>query len=201
MNRLYLAICILLLSVLAGGCSYRANNKDNVSANQHTSQPQAWLQPGVLVTLPAPGISPPVNVQQLLTGTVDGKQHSLLVLLNADQQGITLAGLSPLGIRLFLLRYDASGIHSEQHIPVVKLPPPSQVLADIMLTHWPIAAWQPQLPPGWTLRDIGDQRQLRNASGKLITDIHYLTRNGQRQPIAITQHAFHYHIAIHYSGS
>lgn len=27
-----------------------------------------------------------------------------------------------------------------------------------MLSHWPVAAWQPQLPEGWTLSDTGDRR-------------------------------------------
>ncbi len=69
---------------------------------------------------------------------LNGKTQSLLVMLNADNQKITLAGLSSVGIRLFLLTYDAQGLRAERSIVVPQLPPASQVLADVMLSHWPI---------------------------------------------------------------
>ncbi|MBN9931675.1 DUF3261 domain-containing protein, partial [Pantoea agglomerans] len=40
------------------------------------------------------------------------------LLLSADEQQIDLAGLSSVGIRLFSLRYDASGIHTQQLMPL-----------------------------------------------------------------------------------
>ena len=145
-------------------------------------------------------ISPAVNAQQLLTGRFNGKTQSLLVMLNADDKKITLAGLSSVGIRLFLVTYDDKGLHTEQSIVVPQLPPASQVLADVMLSHWPISAWQPQLPKGWTLTDNGNTRELRNARGKLVTEISYLNRKGKREPIGIEQHVFKYHITIQYLG-
>ena len=182
----------LTATLILTGCSH--------SQPEQEGRPQAWLQPGTRITLPAPGISPAVNSQQLLTGSFNGKTQSLLVMLNADDQKITLAGLSSVGIRLFLLTYDAQGLRAEQSIVVPQLPPASQVLADVMLSHWPISAWQPQLPTGWTLRDNGDKRELRNASGKLVTEITYLNRQGKRVPIRIEQHVFKYHITIQYLG-
>ncbi|CAM6344727.1 MULTISPECIES: DUF3261 domain-containing protein [Citrobacter] len=186
-------IFAMLLGVLIlTGCSH--------SPREQEGRPQAWLEPGVRVTLPAPGISPAVNSQQLLTGSFDGKTQSLLVMLNADNKKITLAGLSSVGIRLFLVTYDEKGLHTEQSIVVPQLPPASQVLADVMLSHWPVSAWQPQLPEGWTLTDTGDKRELRNARGRLVTEISYLNRNGKREPIGIEQHVFKYHITIQYLG-
>ena len=182
----------LTATLILTGCSH--------SQPEQEGRPQAWLQPGTRITLPAPGISPAVNSQQLLSGSFNGKTQSLLVMLNADDQKITLAGLSSVGIRLFLVTYDAQGLRAEQSIVVPQLPPASQVLADVMLSHWPISAWQPQLPAGWTLRDNGDKRELRNASGKLVTEITYLNRQGKRVPISIEQHVFKYHITIQYLG-
>ena len=191
MSPFYRAALISVLLLV--GCSHSTQNVDG-------TRPQAWLQPGTKVTLPAPGITPAVNSQQLLTGSFNGKTQSLLVMLNADAHKITLAGLSSVGIRLFLATYDATGIHTEQSIVVPQLPPASQVLADVMLSHWPIDAWQPQLPKGWTLKDKGDRRELRNADGKLVTEIVYLQRKGKREPISIEQHVFNYHITIQYLG-
>lgn len=191
MNAFYRTVA-LAAALLLAGCSHSTDTKE--------TRPQAWLQPGTRVTLPPPGISPAVSSQQLLTGSFNGQTQSLLVMLNADAHKVTLAGLSSVGIRLFLATYDESGIHTEQSIVVPQLPPASQVLADVMLSHWPISAWQPQLPKGWTLTDNGDRRELRNASGKLVTEIVYLQRKGKREPISIEQHVFKYHITIQYLG-
>ena len=174
------------------GCSH--------SSGDENGRPQAWLQPGTQITLPPPGITPAVTSQQLLTGSFNGKTQSLLVMLNADDKKLTLAGLSSVGIRLFLVTYDEKGIHTEQSIVGPQLPPASQVLADVMLSHWPVSAWTPQLPKGWTLQDIADKRELRNASGALVTEITYLQRKGRREPISIEQHVFNYHITIQYLG-
>lgn len=191
MNAFYRAVA-LTAALLLAGCSHSTDTQE--------TRPQAWLQPGTLVTLPPPGISPAVSSQQLLTGSFNGQTQSLLVMLNADAHKVTLAGLSSVGIRLFLATYDETGIHTEQSIVVPQLPPASQVLADVMLSHWPISTWQPQLPKGWTLTDTGDRRELRNASGKLVTEIVYLQRKGKREPISIEQHVFKYHITIQYLG-
>ncbi|MFW7216549.1 DUF3261 domain-containing protein [Enterobacter sp. BNK-22] len=191
MNAFYRAAA-LAAALLLAGCSHSSDTQE--------TRPQAWLQPGTRVTLPPPGISPAVSSQQLLTGSFNGQTQSLLVMLNADAHKVTLAGLSSVGIRLFLATYDETGIHTEQSIVVPQLPPASQVLADVMLSHWPISAWQPQLPKGWTLTDTGDRRELHNASGKLVTEIVYLQRKGKREPISIEQHVFKYHITIQYLG-
>ena len=190
-HKLGRALALIATLVLAG-CGH--------SQKAQQGRPQAWLEPGARVTLPAPGISPSLSSQQLLTGSFNGQTRSLLVMLNADAHKVTLAGLSSVGIRLFLVTYDEKGVHTEQSIVVPQMPPASQVLADVMLSHWPIAAWQPQLPKGWTLTDAGDRRELRNARGRLVTEITYLNRKGRREPISIQQHAFGYHITIQYLG-
>ncbi|WP_159864353.1 MULTISPECIES: DUF3261 domain-containing protein [unclassified Raoultella] len=182
----------LIATLVLAGCGH--------SQKAQRGRPQAWLEPGTRVTLPAPGISPTLSSQQLLTGSFNGQTQSLLVMLNADAHRVTLAGLSSVGIRLFLVTYDEKGVHTEQSIVVPQMPPASQVLADVMLSHWPIAAWQPQLPKGWTLTDAGDRRELRNARGRLVTEITYLNRKGRREPISIQQRAFGYHITIQYLG-
>ena len=191
MNAFY-RVAALAATLLLAGCSHSTDTEE--------TRPLAGLQPGTQVTLPPPGITPAIRSQQLLTGRFNGQTQSLLVLLNADGQKVTLAGLSSVGIRLFLATYDNTGIHTEQSVVMPQLPPASQVLADVMLSHWPLSAWQPQLPKGWTLKDTGTRRELRNPDGKLVTEIVYLQRNGKREPISIAQHVFKYHITIQYLG-
>ncbi|MCA1175380.1 MULTISPECIES: DUF3261 domain-containing protein [unclassified Pantoea] len=178
---------LLMLSLLLSGCAKH---------DSPSERPTAWLKPGVRVTLPAPGISPAFQQQQLLTGHAKGKTQSLLVLLSADSQQVSLAGLSSLGIRLFRVTYDKNGIHTQQMMALPEMPPASQVLADVMLSHWPLSAWQPQLPPGWQLVDEGDRRELRDPAGNVVTLIRYLQRGTVREPISIDQRAFGYQIQI-----
>lgn len=177
---------ILSLACLLTACTNAPQN----------NTPSAWLKPGVRILLPKPTITPAISEQQLLTATVKGKQQSLIVLLTANEQHLSLAGLSSLGIRLFKLDYDKNGIHTEQSIILPELPPANQVLADIMLSYWPTSAWQSHLPDGWRLKDSGNFRQLNDKKGKLITEIHYDTQNGKRRPIRVQQFVFGYDIAI-----
>ncbi|EKN6262161.1 MULTISPECIES: DUF3261 domain-containing protein [Yersinia] len=177
---------LVVLALLIVGC---------VSSPDQT-QPKAWLKPGVRVDLPPPMIAEPIDQQQLLTATAQGKQQSLLVLLHADGQRLTLVGLSPLGIRLFKVAYDKQGIHLEQTIKIVGLPPANQVLADIMLSYWPVASWLALLPANWRLVDEGDKRRLYDDKGQVVTEISYQMSGGIRKPIAIEQFVFHYRITI-----
>lgn len=181
------AAMMLIFSLLLSACA---------SPKPDNTQPTAWLKPGVKIMLPPPGITPAFQQQQLLTGQIKGTRQSLLVLLSADAQKIELAGLSSVGIRLFRVSYDARGIHTQQLMPLPNMPPASQVLADIMLSHWPIAVWQKQLPRGWTLRDKGLKRVLRDADNQVVTEITYLQRGDRREPITLQQHAFGYLIQI-----
>lgn len=190
MTRLMWPVLALLILML-GGCAINSPSG---------TEPQAWLKRGVQVKLPAPLLDKPVSQQQLLTATVNGKQQSLLVLLNADGKSLQLAGLSPLGIRLFKVVYDQTGIHTEQAIKIEGLPPANQVLADIMLSYWPVQSWQPLLPAGWTFDEQPLRRTLLDNEGHAVTRIDYVAQGGTRQPVSITQMAFHYQITIQNVG-
>lgn len=190
MTRMTWPVLALFLFML-GGCT---------TSSPSGTRPQAWLKRGVQVKLPPPLLDKPVSQQQLLTATVNGKHQSLLVLLNADGKSLQLAGLSPLGIRLFKVVYDQTGIHTEQAIKMEGLPPANQVLADIMLSYWPVQIWQPLLPAGWTFDEQPLRRTLLDNEGHAVTRIDYVAQGNSRQPVSITQMAFHYQITIQNVG-
>jgi hypothetical protein len=177
---------LLAAAALLSGCSLTAKN------DLH----QAWLKPGVQVKLPEPKTVVPIKRQQYLTVTVNGQSDSLLTMLDAENDRLTLAGLSPLGIRLFKVSYSADAVDVEQSIVLPQLPPINQVVADIMLSYWPVNDWRPLLPQGWSLNDEENKRLLRDDSNQIVTEINYRTQDGQREPISIAQYAFHYHISI-----
>lgn len=65
-----------------------------------------------------------------------------------------------------------------------------------MLSHWPLAAWQAQLPNGWHLQDEGQTRKLLAPDGRLVTEIHYRQQGARREPVALIQHVFNYRLTI-----
>lgn len=160
--------------------------------------PTAYLDKGTVMTLPAPVLAAPFYRQHLLTASVGESTHQLMTVLEADGRQLTLVGLTPSGVRLFLVRYDQQGISTRQLSPLLTtgMPPVSQVLADVMLCYWPLASWQSQLPPGWTLRDEGPLRRLRAPDGTLVTEIRYRDVDGVREPVGLQQHVFHYRLQL-----
>lgn len=166
------------------------------ATSSHDSKPQAWLKAGVKVRLPAPKLDQPIERQQLLTATMNGESNSLVTMLSADGQQLTLAGLSPLGIRLFKVTYTVDGIQTKQSISLPEIPPASQILLDVMMAYWPIASWQTQLPNGWSLVDVENKRFLYDTKNTLISEITYELENNVREPVMMQQYAFGYQITI-----
>lgn len=178
----------LLFALLLGAC-----------ASQPVPENRAYLAPGTSVLLPAPVRAQPLYRQQLLSAHSKGGDHQLLTVLEADGHRLALAGLTPSGIRLFRLSYDGETIHTEQLAALLggtALPPVTQVLADVMLSYWPLTAWQPRLPAGWRLEDDGMVRRLTDPNGKLVSEIHYRLIAGEREPVRLIQHAFDYQLQM-----
>lgn len=179
-----------LLLIVAGlsGCASRPEPEN-----------RAFLAPGTSLLLPAPTLARPLYRQQLLSASSKEGQHQLLTVLEADGHRLTLVGLTPSGIRLFKVSYDGEKISGERLSSLLggtALPPVSQVLADVMLSYWPLAAWQPRLPAGWRLEDEGMVRRLLDPDGKPVSEIFYREQAGEREPVRLVQHAFDYQLQM-----
>lgn len=168
-------------------------------ASQPAPENRAYLTPGTSLQLPPPERAQPLYRQQLLSAHSKGGDHQLLTVLEADGHKLTLVGLTPSGIRLFRVSYEGEAIHTEQLSNLLggaALPPVAQVLADVMLSYWPIVTWQPRLPEGWQLVDEGMVRRLTSPDGKLVSEIHYRQIDGEREPVRLIQHAFDYQLQM-----
>lgn len=168
-------------------------------ASRPAPENRAFLAPGTSLLLPAPTLTRPLYRQQLLSASSKEGQHQLLTVLEADGHRLTLVGLTPSGIRLFKVSYDGEQISGERLSSLLggaALPPVSQVLADVMLSYWPLAAWQPRLPAGWRLEDEGMVRRLLDPDGKLVSEIFYREQAGEREPVRLVQHAFDYQLQM-----
>jgi hypothetical protein len=166
------------------------------SNQPHHSQSQTWLDRQTAINLPAPGLDVPMQRHQLLSVVLSDGRYSFQALLQVDEEQLELLALTPTGIRLFSLRYDAAGIHTEQQLSSNHLPPPAQVLADVMLAYWPVAAWEVVLPQDWVLQDQPLQRHLLDAQGRPVVEIEYRMEKNQREPYRLTQQAFDYQLHL-----
>jgi hypothetical protein len=178
----------LLLTALLSAC-----------ASAPAPENRAYLTPGTSLLLPPPEREQPLYRQQLLSAHSKGGEHQLLTVLEADGHKLTLVGLTPSGIRLFRVSYEGEVIRTEQLSNLLggaALPPVAQVLADVMLSYWPIATWQARLPEGWHLADEGMVRRLTAPDGKLVSEIHYRQVDGEREPVQLIQHAFDYQLQM-----
>jgi len=162
--------------------------------------PIVTLSPNVTARLPRPPApdAPPVHREQLLTATARGETRTLHVVLDIAGGKMRLAGLSPVGIRLFTGTYDGDAIIVEQIPAATGLPPAGQVLGDIMLSGCAPAEWASTLPAGWVLADDpgGLRRVLKNPEGAVVSEIFYTPVKGLREPVRIRNHRFDYEIKI-----
>ncbi|AGH79957.1 phospho-N-acetylmuramoyl-pentapeptide- transferase [Psychromonas sp. CNPT3] len=154
----------------------------NACALQPQSQlVQVAIDKNVYVSLPQPKqLGRHINVSQLISAQWDDKKtRDLLVQLEVDEQHVVLAGFSAWGVKLLSLTYSGDKIDSYVLTGLAStLPAPENILFNVMLSIWPVEAWQAPLSRiGWTLKEKGLQRYLYDAQGKTVIRIDY-----QRKP-------------------
>ncbi|WP_318498936.1 DUF3261 domain-containing protein [Photobacterium leiognathi] len=182
-------IAVLMASVVLVGCA----SKPMVQQNQ------VEIAPDTLVTLPTPAqLGYSLTASQLITATWQKQSHQLPVQLQVDPKRVALAGFSSWGTRILSLDYQ------EQHIDTyimpglgATLPDPKQVLFNIMITLWPMDAWQAPLEQvGWQLKQTHNHRQLIDSKGDIIADIDYKNSDPLKGDITFINHQQHYTIGI-----
>jgi len=143
-----------------------------VAACVGAGPPTAFLAPGVAVPLPKPiGLGYNWRASQLLSIQSHGKSFQMPAEVEVHGGQLTLVGLSAFGTRFWTVRYDGLRIEEERSSALVGLPPPEQVLADVMLVYWPPEAWSAVLPEGWALEDSPAERRLYDAGKRLVVEI------------------------------
>lgn len=159
--------------------------------------PQAFLNRQVAVSLPNPAaLGHAWHASQLLNADYGGQKGQIPVELEVQGGWLTLVGLAAVGPPLFTIRFDGREILTEHKTLGVRLLPPEQILADVMLVYWPRSAWLPHLPPGWRLEDEGDYRRLFDATGTLVVEIHTVGNVDQPHTVDLDNVTFNYRLKI-----
>ena len=182
----YLVLLILALTTLISACAHQSE------------QPKAWLTKQINIKLPSPKFNQPYHDQQLLKFKYHNQENSIITLVDANQNQLKVVALSALGVRLFELEYDGKNVKTKQNIFVKELPPPEQVLSDILFSILPTKEWQSSLPKGWILVDNEFNRILSDDKNEPILTITYQEKLSDqiRKPIRIEHQIFGYQIII-----
>ncbi|MGF1688566.1 DUF3261 domain-containing protein [Photobacterium japonica] len=205
--------CAVLLFITLSGCAHR-DETDAASAdatvNTAASDPatagqpsgminQVALAPNVNVTLPTPAaLGESLTATQLITARWGDQQNQLPVQLEVTPDKLVLAGFSSWGARILSLTYQDHALSTDV-LPGLGnvLPKPEQVLLNLMLTLWPVEAWQaPLAAVGWQLIEHPHQRQLLDNHGNVVVDIHYAASSPLDGEIVFTHRQLGYVITI-----
>ena len=183
-------IFLFFLAVLLCGCSMKPA----------VHPVQIEVAKGVFVHFPKPvELGSSINVSQLITAQWgEDKEQKLQVQLQAGPKQVVLAGFSSWGARLLSLTYSGDKINTYVLSGLADtLPKPEQVLFNVMLSIWPVEAWEKPLQEiGWQLIENGLTRELLDENGQVIVDIAYQTQPYINGIIKFKHHQLNYIITI-----
>ncbi|WP_242504856.1 DUF3261 domain-containing protein [Aliivibrio finisterrensis] len=137
---------------------------------------QVEVAQGTFVTLPQPDeYGSDLSLSQLISVEFQGSKQQLPVQLQLTGNDLALAGFASWGSRLLSLDYDGLTLDTYVMAGLADtLPPPEQVLFNVMITLWPLEAWQSPLNSiDWTLTENGNHRVLRDDVGNVVLDATY----------------------------
>lgn len=180
-KRQYIQAIGLLLIGLMSGCLTKTSLPTN----------SVSIAPETFVLLPSPSeLGYQLTASQLISVSWEDEQHQLPVQLEVDVERIALAGFSSWGSRILSLVYENEQIErSVLTVLDTRLPPPEQVLFNLMITLWPVEAWKASLDGiGWRLVETEKHRQLIDDTGHVVADITYETSDFLAGDIVFTNH-------------
>ncbi|MCG9575328.1 DUF3261 domain-containing protein [Vibrio tubiashii] len=163
-----------LLGVTVSACS--STPQSTTPVVQITQQEQ--------VNLPTPSdLGYSLTASQLIEATWNSNKQKrteqLPVQLQVNGDILVLAGFSSWGTRILSLNYQDDEITTEVLSGLGGvLPPPEQVLFNLMITLWPVSAWEAPLNKvRWQIIDNYNTRAIFDNSGKKVIDIQYSNKD------------------------
>ncbi len=157
---------VFILSFILMGCASKPIKQPN----------QVEVAQGTFVTLPQPEeYGSDLFLSQLISVEFQGIKQQLPVQLQLTGNDLVLAGFASWGSRLLSLNYDGLTLDTYVMTGLAdSLPPPKQVLFNVMITLWPLTSWQSSLNRiGWTLTENDNHRVLRDDVGNIVLDVTY----------------------------
>ncbi|WP_261874766.1 DUF3261 domain-containing protein [Vibrio rarus] len=193
MTRYSQILLTLILGTLLGACT---------STPQHHT-PAVNITAQHKVHLPTPqSLGYSVTASQLIEATWhNGKSdqtQQLPVQLQVNQDTLVLAGFSSWGTRILSVEYQGDEITTDVLTGLDGvLPKPQQVLFNLMITLWPVSAWEgPLNGVRWKIIDNDHSRSIYDDQGTEVIHIQYSDKNRLKGNIVFHQLVDDYTITI-----
>jgi hypothetical protein len=135
-----------------------------------------------------------ISVQQHLTVERGGRTDELDAALEADANQLDLVGLA-FGQRVLSLHYDGKAITEWRHPMLPAQVRADDVLEDLQLTLWPVAALAAALPPGWRIEEDGLRRTLY-LQGAVVATISYSAMPRWSGKVVLDNRRYKYRLTI-----
>lgn len=144
--------------------------------------------------LPPSALGATISLQQHFSVERGDRIDELDAALEVDGQHLEMVGLA-FGQRVLTMHYDGKELKTWRH---QQLPPQvraDEVLEDMQLTLWPIAAIRPALPAGWRIEEVGLRRTLL-ADDVVVMTIDYSGQPRWNGKITVSNLRYHYRLVI-----
>ena len=147
--------CAALAILLLAGCA--------------TQKPAPVARLGLKLAPAALGDS--ISLQQHLTVERGGRIDELDAAIEVDPASVSMVGLA-FGQRVLTIDYDGKELKTWRHLMLPAQVRGEDVLEDMQLALWPVAAVAAKLPAGWRIEENGMQRRLYLGE-ELVTTVAY----------------------------
>ncbi|MGS0742537.1 DUF3261 domain-containing protein [Glaciimonas sp. GG7] len=139
-----------------------------------------------------------IHLQQHLTVERHGRTDQLDAALEVDPQHVTMVGLA-LGQRVLTLQYDGQTLQTWRHPMLPSQVRAEDVLEDMQLTLWPLAAIRQALPQGWSIAQQGLRRTL-SLDDVPVAVIDYSNASPWGGKVVLDNVRYHYKLTIESQG-
>jgi hypothetical protein len=148
-----------------------------------------------LTLRPAPAaLGQTISVEQHLTVERNGRTDALDAVLEVDAKQLQMVALA-FGQRVLNLRYDGKELTSSRHKMLPNQVQAEDVLQDLQLTLWPLAAIAEALPSGWRIEDQGLLRTLYQDE-QVVATISYSAMPRWSGTVVLDNLRYHYRLTI-----
>ena len=133
---------VMTMGLAVAGCS---NPAVPISGAQHG---HVMVAPGTTLSLPSPAtLQRPVEAQQLIVAHYAGRTFAFQTVISVTPSRVLVVGTDMMGRRALTIPWPGAAMTIEAAAWVPSEMRPANMIADIMLLHWPLAVLRTRLTP------------------------------------------------------
>lgn len=167
-------IALALLSLFAGGCT-----TTRIFEAEQQRGAEAPLGNGLVLTLPLEPGGPRFSAMQTVSAQYGEVRGVFQAVLQVNPQTANIVITAAEGPRLVTINWDRAGVREERTVFAPESVKGINVLSDIFVSVWPIAAVRAAMPPGVTVTETDRLRQVKQGD-HVILEVETQLRNSRQ---------------------